>query len=43
MPVFIENEFLQEDFNKFNDMLKNHQQVSVLSETTRLELSRSAR
>jgi DNA-binding CsgD family transcriptional regulator len=43
MPVFIENEFLKEDFNKFNDMLKNHRPVSVLSEATRLDLNRSAR
>ncbi len=43
MSLFIENEFLQEDFNKFSDMLKNHQPVSVLSEATRLQLHRSPR
>jgi DNA-binding CsgD family transcriptional regulator len=43
MSVFLENEFLQEDFNKFSDMLRNRQAVGVLSEATRHEPSRSQR
>jgi DNA-binding CsgD family transcriptional regulator len=43
MPVFLENEFLRDDFNKFSDMLRNQQRVSVLSEATGHELSRSPR
>jgi DNA-binding CsgD family transcriptional regulator len=43
MPLFVENEFLQEDFNKFSEMLKNGQPVRVLSEATRLQLHRSQR
>jgi DNA-binding CsgD family transcriptional regulator len=43
MSVFIENEFLQEDFNKFNNMLRNYQAVAVLSEATGHDLSRSQR
>lgn len=43
MSVFLENEFLQEDFNKFGDMLRNHQPVAVLSEATGHELHRSQR
>jgi DNA-binding CsgD family transcriptional regulator len=43
MPLFVENEFLQEDYNKFSEMLKNRQPVSVLSEATRLQLHRSQR
>jgi DNA-binding CsgD family transcriptional regulator len=43
MSVFLENEFLQEDFNKFSDMLRNHQTVGVLSEATLRELHRSPR
>jgi DNA-binding CsgD family transcriptional regulator len=43
MPLFVENEFLQDDFNKFSEMLKNRQPVSVLSEATRLQLHRSQR
>jgi len=39
----IENEFLQEDFNKFLHLLKNHLPVGVLSEQTRGELRRSQR
>lgn len=43
MSLFLENEFLQNDFNKFNDMFRTHQPVSVLSEATRHELHRSQR
>jgi DNA-binding CsgD family transcriptional regulator len=43
MPVFIENEFLQEDFNKFNDLLHKQQPVGVLSQITRYDLHRSPR
>lgn len=43
MSIFVENEFLQEDFNKFGDMLRNHQVVGVLSEATRHEMHRSQR
>src|SRR5215216_4027188 len=34
MSVFLENEFLQEDFNKFGDMLRHHQTTGVLSAST---------
>jgi DNA-binding NarL/FixJ family response regulator len=43
MALFIENEFLQEDFNKFSAMLRHHQPVGVLSQATRHELHRSQR
>jgi DNA-binding CsgD family transcriptional regulator len=43
MSVFLENEFLQADFNKFSDMLRNHQTVGVLSEATENDLHRSQR
>jgi DNA-binding CsgD family transcriptional regulator len=43
MSVFLENEFLQEDFNKFSDMLRDHQPVGVLSEATGHDLLRSQR
>src|SRR5262245_12398866 len=43
MSVFLENEFLQEDFNKFGDMLRHQQTVGILSEATRNELYRSHR
>jgi DNA-binding CsgD family transcriptional regulator len=43
MSVFLENEFLREDFNKFSDMLRNHQTVGSLSQATRYELHRSQR
>jgi len=43
MGVFIENEFLQEDFNKFNDLLNHNQTVAVLSEATGMEMTRSLR
>lgn len=43
MSVFLENEFLQEDFNKFSDMLRHHQTVGILSESTGNELHRSHR
>lgn len=43
MALFLENEFLQKDFNKFSHMLKNRQTVSSLSEATRHEPNRSQR
>ncbi len=43
MSVFVENEFLHDDFNKFNAMLKNHQTVGILSRSTGNELNRSQR
>jgi DNA-binding CsgD family transcriptional regulator len=43
MSVFLENEFLQEDFNKFSSMFRKHQSVGVLSEATRHEPYRSPR
>jgi DNA-binding CsgD family transcriptional regulator len=39
----IENEFLQDDFNQFRTLLKNHLPVGVLSEQTQGELRRSQR
>jgi DNA-binding CsgD family transcriptional regulator len=43
MSVFLENEYLQDDFNKFSAMLRQHQSVSVLSEATGYDLPRSQR
>jgi DNA-binding CsgD family transcriptional regulator len=46
MPIlsqFLENEFLQEDFNKFLALLTSHQPVGVLSEQTQHDLNRSQR
>ncbi|HKV83494.1 MAG TPA: LuxR C-terminal-related transcriptional regulator [Ktedonobacterales bacterium] len=43
MSVFLENEFLQEDFNKFRDMLRHRQTVGMLSEATGHDLPRSQR
>lgn len=43
MSVFVENEFLQEDFNKFSVMLRDHQPVGILSEATGNEMHRSLR
>lgn len=43
MSTFVENEFLQDDFIKFGDMLRNRQPVGVLSDVTRNELQRSQR
>jgi DNA-binding NarL/FixJ family response regulator len=43
MSVYLENEFLQEDFNKFSTMHRKHQAVGILSEATRHELQRSQR
>lgn len=40
---FLENEFLQDDFNQFRTLLKNRQTVGVLSEQTQHELQRSRR
>jgi DNA-binding CsgD family transcriptional regulator len=40
---FLENEFLQDDFNHFRDLVKNRQSVGILSEQTQHELSRSQR
>lgn len=39
----IENEYLQDDFNKFLHLLKHHLPVGVLSEQTQGELGRSQR
>src|SRR5215469_4413805 len=39
----IENEYLQEDFNKFLYLFKNHLPVGVLSEQTQGKLPRSQR
>jgi DNA-binding CsgD family transcriptional regulator len=43
MSIFLENEYLQEDFNKFNGLLRQHQPVAILSEATEHELQRSHR
>jgi DNA-binding CsgD family transcriptional regulator len=43
MSVFLENEFLQEDFNKFSDMLRTHQTTGILSQATGNDLYRSPR
>lgn len=43
MSVFLENEFLHNDFNKFNDMVRQRQAVSILSATAGSELQRSHR
>ena len=43
MSVFLENEFLRDDFNKFNDLLRGRRAVGLLSEATRHELDRSSR
>lgn len=43
LAQFVENEFLQDDFNKFRHMLRNHRPVGVLSEQTEHELERSQR
>ncbi|MBL8161733.1 MAG: helix-turn-helix transcriptional regulator [Anaerolineae bacterium] len=43
MSVFLENEFLQQDFNQFSDMARRRQAVSILSEAARSELHRSHR
>lgn len=43
MSVFLENEFLQKDFNKFSDMVRHHQTVGILSEATGNEPRRSHR
>ncbi|MFN8421131.1 MAG: helix-turn-helix transcriptional regulator [Anaerolineae bacterium] len=43
MPVYVENEFLQADFNKFTDMLRDQQPTALLSQVTRNELEISPR
>jgi len=43
MAVFVENEFLQDDFNNFNQMLRSHQSVGLLSSATQHDLARSHR
>jgi DNA-binding CsgD family transcriptional regulator len=43
MSVYLENEFLQDDFNKFSDMVRDHVPVGILSEATKGELQRSQR
>jgi DNA-binding NarL/FixJ family response regulator len=43
MSVFLENEFLQEDFNKFGAMIRQQQPVGILSEAARNDLYLSHR
>lgn len=43
MSVFLENEFLKEDFLKFRSMLNRKQPVGVLSDATQKKLNRSQR
>lgn len=43
MPVFVDNEFLQADFNKFSDMIRDRQPVSTLSDATRNDMRLSRR
>lgn len=43
MSVFLENEFLQTDFNKFSEMVRTRQAVGILSESTGYDLARSPR
>jgi DNA-binding NarL/FixJ family response regulator len=43
LAQFLENEFLQDDFNKFRHMLRHHRSIGVLSEQTEYELDRSQR
>ena len=43
LAQFLENEFLQDDFNKFLTLLRKHQPVGVLSEQTQHDLTRSQR
>ena len=43
MPVFVDNEFRQADFNKFSDMIRDRRTVSTLSEATRNEMRLSRR
>src|SRR5690348_11051277 len=43
MRVFVENEFLRDDFNKFSDMIRARQTAGILSEATGGDLSLSPR
>ncbi|MBE7512420.1 MAG: LuxR family transcriptional regulator [Anaerolineales bacterium] len=43
MSLFVENEYLQPDYIKFHDMLRQNQFVALLSEATRNELQLSQR
>lgn len=43
MSVFLENEFLQQDFSKFSHMFRNRQTVNILSQATRDEPNQSSR
>ena len=43
LAQFLENEFIQDDFNKFRHMLRSQRPVGVLSEQTEHELDRSQR
>lgn len=43
MAVFIENEFLHSDFNKFSEMMRQNQAVGMLSLATQNEPYRSSR
>jgi DNA-binding CsgD family transcriptional regulator len=43
LALFLENEFLKDDFNKFRHMLRSHRSVGLLSEQTQNDLERSPR
>jgi DNA-binding NarL/FixJ family response regulator len=43
LAQFLENEFLQDDFNKFRHLVKNNQSIGMLSEQTEHKLDRSQR
>lgn len=43
MAVFLQNEYQQQDFNKFSDMVRGRQAVGILSQATENDLRRSPR
>ncbi|MCB0011158.1 MAG: hypothetical protein KDE34_04635 [Anaerolineales bacterium] len=43
MSVFVNNEYLDDDFNKFSEMMRLRQPVAILSEAAGSDLSQSAR
>jgi DNA-binding CsgD family transcriptional regulator len=43
IALFLENEFLKDDFNKFRHIFRSHRSVGVLSEQTQHNLDRSPR
>src|SRR5262245_31814994 len=43
LALFLENEFLRDDFNKFRHMLRSRRSVGLLSEQTQDDLDRSPR